>query len=101
MYEAWKKFYGKAFWQRRRRLQLIEHPLCAFCMKRSVVTPATVVDHIKPHEGDWNKFALGEVQSLCKECHDSRKRYIEIRGYSIEVGDDGWPIDPNHPANRS
>jgi 5-methylcytosine-specific restriction enzyme A len=99
-HEAWKHWYGKGWWQRRRRLQLAEHPLCAFCLARGVVTPAKVVDHVKPHNGDWNKFVLGALQSLCAACHDKQKRYIELRGHSIEVGDDGWPIDPNHPANR-
>jgi hypothetical protein len=25
---------------------------------------------------------------------------IELHGYGLEVDDDGWPTDPNHPANR-
>ena len=101
MHEVWKHFYGKGCWQRRRKLQLAEHPLCAFCLKRAVVTPATVVDHVEPHKGDWNKFVLGELQSLCANCHNRHKHIVEIRGHSFEVGDDGWPIDPNHPANRA
>jgi 5-methylcytosine-specific restriction protein A len=97
----WKPFYSTAFWLRRRRLQLNAHPLCKMCGARGVVTPATVVDHVKPHKGDWNLFALGELQSLCKPCHDSPKRAFELRGYSGDVGNDGWPTDPNHPANRN
>jgi hypothetical protein len=23
---------------------------------------------------------------------------VEIRGYSVEIGIDGWPVDPEHPA---
>ena len=97
----WKPFYSTAFWLRRRRLQLQAHPLCRMCGARGVVTPATVVDHVQPHKGDWNLFALGELQSLCKPCHDSPKRAFELRGYSRDVGSDGWPLDPNHPANRN
>jgi 5-methylcytosine-specific restriction endonuclease McrA len=99
--KAWHHFYSTSYWLRRRQLQLTAHPLCKFCTDRGAVTRATVVDHVKPHRGDWNKFCLGELQSLCASCHDRCKRFIETRGHSIEVGDDGWPIDPNHPANRS
>jgi 5-methylcytosine-specific restriction endonuclease McrA len=99
--KSWHHFYTGSYWLRRRRLQLVAHPLCKFCAERGAVVRATVVDHVKPHHGDWNEFCLGELQSLCASCHDSCKRYIEIRGHSIEVGDDGWPLDPNHPANRS
>jgi 5-methylcytosine-specific restriction endonuclease McrA len=97
---AWARFYGTAFWQRRRKLQLAEHPLCHFCLNGGVVTPATVVDHVEPHKGDWNKFKLGKLQSLCDPCHSSRKQIIEARGYDIAVDEDGWPTDPRHPANR-
>ena len=47
--------------------------------KRVLVTRATHVDHVKPHKGDWNLFCLGELQSLCASCHNSRKRYIELQ----------------------
>lgn len=97
---AWSHFYGKASWQRRRRLQLRAHPLCAFCLARGVVTVACIVDHVEPHKGDWNKFVIGKLQSLCEACHNSSKRYIELDGYSIDVDDDGWPLDPRHPANK-
>jgi len=33
-------------------------------------------------------------------CHDRSKRAEEGKGYLADVGMDGWPIDPNHPANR-
>jgi 5-methylcytosine-specific restriction endonuclease McrA len=93
MRETWKHFYSTAFWQRRRKLQLNAHPLCKMC---AVVTPATVADHVEPHKGNWNLFALGPLQSLCDSCHNSRKRYVEVRGYSVDVGDDGWPTDPSN-----
>jgi hypothetical protein len=32
--------------------------------------------------------------------HNSAKRFEEIRGYTKEIGVDGWPLDPKHPANR-
>jgi 5-methylcytosine-specific restriction endonuclease McrA len=100
MQEAWVKLYKRAFWQRRRRLQLLNHPLCAFCEARGVFTPATVADHIELHKGDLEKFMRGALQSLCANCHNSAKKYIELGGYGNDIGDDGWPTDPRHPANR-
>jgi 5-methylcytosine-specific restriction endonuclease McrA len=98
---AWAGFYKTARWQRLRRLQLREHPLCAFCLERGRVTAANVVDHVEPHHGDWTKFCTSKLQSLCEPCHNSAKRQIELRGYCIDIGLDGYPIDPNHPFNRT
>jgi 5-methylcytosine-specific restriction enzyme A len=95
------ELYGTARWQRIRRQQLMAHPLCAFCLKRGSVVPATVVDHIEPHRGDRLKFFTGALQSLCKFCHDSTKRQIEERGYCLDIGLDGWPLDPRHPCYAS
>src|SRR5262249_60020746 len=77
---------------------LLEHPLCKFCLERGIVTPATICDHVEPHRGDVNKFWLGPFQSLCKVCHDSTKRHIELRGFRPDIGLDGWPLDPRHPC---
>ena len=60
----WDHFYKTARWQRLRRLQ--RHPLCKFCLERSIVTAANVVDHVTPHRGDWTAFCIGELQSLCR-----------------------------------
>jgi hypothetical protein len=62
-----------------------------------LVEPATLVDHIVPHQGDVNRFWLGPFQSLCKNCHDVSKREIEMYGFRRDVGLDGQPLDPNHP----
>ena len=94
----WGKWYSTERWARIRRHQLREHPLCALCLERGVVEPATICDHIEPHRGDVNKFWLGPFQSLCKPCHDSAKRYVELRGYCSDIGADGWPVDPHHPV---
>ena len=61
---------------------------------------ATVADHVVPHNGDWNSFWTGALQSLCKPHHDGSKKEIEFQGYCSDVGPDGWPLDNNHPANN-
>lgn len=96
----WNRWYDSPRWQRLRAFQLREHPLCAICASRGHVVPATIVDHVEKHAGDWTKFVTGKLQSLCKPCHDGEKKIIEIRGYSTKIGEDGWPLDPHHPAYR-
>jgi len=70
------------------------------CLVHGLVTPATLADHVTPHRGDWDEFLHGALQSLCTECHNTRKKADENRGYSRELGPDGWPSDPKHPANQ-
>ena len=67
-------------------------------MDEGRVTPATIADHVEPHRGNQFKFFLGELQSLCSTHHESSKKRQERRGYSTQVGIDGWPTDPNHPV---
>ena len=55
----WHHLYNTRRWQRRAKLQLTEFPLCAMCLAREVVTPATVADHVVPHKGDHQLFYLG------------------------------------------
>jgi 5-methylcytosine-specific restriction enzyme A len=95
--EPWRQWYGSNRWRKLRRAQLRAHPLCALCLGRGIVRAAVVVDHIIPHRGNWNEFLTGKLQSLCVECHNGTKE----RGYALDVGIDGWPIDPRHPANRN
>ena len=67
-------------WQKARDRYLREHPLCCYCERIGRVTPATIVDHILPHEGDeslmWDE---SNWQPLCKHCHDSTKKAEEAR----------------------
>jgi 5-methylcytosine-specific restriction protein A len=61
-------------WQRARKIFLRSHPLCAECLRKfDCPTPATVVDHIRPHRGDPNLFwDKDNWQALCKQCHDRK-----------------------------
>jgi 5-methylcytosine-specific restriction enzyme A len=95
----WKNWYGLNIWKVRRRHQLRVEPLCRMCLAEERITPATIADHVVAHGGNWNSFRLGELQSLCADCH-SRKGRAERRGYFDDVGADGLRIDPHHPLNR-
>ena len=60
-----------------------------------------VVNHRVPHKGDAELFHdLGNLEAVCKSCHDGDVQSSERVGYSSAIGDDGWPIDGAHPANR-
>ncbi len=60
-------------WDKARKGYLIKHPLCVECVKEGRYTPATVVDHIKPHRGNKQLFwDRDNWQSLCKQHHDKK-----------------------------
>ena len=67
-------------WQKARERFLSEHPLCCYCQRIGRAIPASIVDHIIPHEGNdslmWNE---SNWQPLCKTCHDSTKKAEEAR----------------------
>jgi len=98
--ETYRRWYKTARWQRIRAAQLATEPLCRMCMAQGKITPASVCDHVEPHKGDPVKFWGGPFQSLCDPHHSEGKQQIERRGYSNEIGPDGYFVDPNHPSNR-
>lgn len=67
-----KRGYGGK-WQTHRLSFLKSNPLCVKCKKAGRTTAATVVDHIKPHRGDYKLFwQVKNWQALCKPCHDKK-----------------------------
>ena len=70
------KLYNNKRWRRYRRMFLAEHPLCvnyAECHNE-----ATVVDHIRNHDGDWDLFwDPDNHQPMCKRCHDTKTATVD------------------------
>ena len=96
----WARLYKTALWQKLRRAQLTASPLCIYCEGLGKVVAANVVDHIKPHKGDEILFYnRANLQSMCKQHHDSTKKAEELRGIVIGGDINGNPIDPNHHWN--
>ncbi|MDC9603511.1 HNH endonuclease signature motif containing protein [Xenorhabdus griffiniae] len=61
-------------WGKYRLMYLKANPLCVICLKASIYTPATIVDHIIPIDGDsdvlfWPDF---NHQSICHSCHNTK-----------------------------
>lgn len=97
---AWSHWYWTQRWRKKAKAQLRASPLCAMCEGDGRVAAATIADHVIPHRGDEALFWNGDLQSLCKSCHDSAKQREERSPVAV-LDDDGWPLDPLHLANRS
>lgn len=96
----WRKLYNTKAWNRARLAQFSRQPLCEPCQRLDRTRAATVVNHKIPHKGDRALFFDPDNhESSCKPCHDGPTQSAERCGYSKETGADGWPVDPNHPAN--
>ena len=89
------RWYSDMSWKRRARAQMRREPFCRMCG-----SIATVADHIVPHRGDLRAWQKGELQSLCRDCHERKKKTEEHRGFVPGVGVDGYPTDSNHPFVR-
>lgn len=73
-------------WQKASKAFLKAHPLCERCKAEGRYTKATVVDHIKPHKGDYNLFwDRNNWQSLCKQCHDKKTLTEDRKGSMSKV----------------
>jgi len=91
----YRRFMGSKEWKALRAQHRKQHPFCAFCNRL-----AEQVDHILPaRTHPEQRLDPTNLRSLCADCH-SRVRFDQARGYSKAIGNDGWPIDPNHPPNR-
>ena len=85
-----------------RDLFMCQHKGCKSSLKRGRSGPRSAVGHhLKPHKGDLELFFdLNNLASVCWACHSGDIQSIESRGFDTAIGDDGWPIDPDHVANK-
>ena len=101
MKEEPRLWYMRKRWTSKRKHQLKIEPLCKMCLALNKITPATVADHVERHDGNEFKFWFGKLQSLCTDHHNRTKQQIEVRGFSNEIGEDGFPVDKNHPFYKA
>jgi 5-methylcytosine-specific restriction protein A len=61
-------------WEKARKHFLAEHPFCGECDRQGrPITPANIVDHVRPHRGNQERFWNIDLwESLCKRCHDHK-----------------------------
>lgn len=83
--------YGKAWEKLRARILARDKHLCQRCLPKGIVTAANQVDHIVP-KAKGGTDDEGNLQALCKPCHDAKT--IEDAGGTarVEIGIDGWPV---------
>lgn len=79
-------FYHSIEWDRARWDRLTkDFGLCQDCLKEQRITPADVVDHIKPIEWFWElRLTISNLRSLCHMHHnrktaDDKKRYRGLK----------------------
>jgi 5-methylcytosine-specific restriction protein A len=94
------KFHASAEWRKLSILKRQKDPLCEHCLLAGKTVPAEQVDHKIPPRGDFTlQRAWTNLVSVCASYHSHKTRIGKPRPYSNEVGLDGYPIDPRHPAN--
>ena len=76
--KPWRRWYNSKLWRQRRAEQLTAEPYCRRHARRGETVVATVANHIKPHRGNWTLFAEGELECLCKPCHDGEAQREDI-----------------------
>ena len=98
---AYRSWYNRKEWKAARRAQLSRQPLCERCLQAGHITAATVVNHRKPHKGNWSLFIDPDNhESVCAPHHDTLIQREEARGYTIGSDISGRPLDPGHPWNN-
>lgn len=95
--ERYRKLYKTARWKATRSTQLAREPFCQRCKAKGHLTEATVCHHTDKARKATHFFA-GPFMSLCAPCHDGPVQSEEVRGFSTEIGIDGWPVDQKHPG---
>ncbi|CAH1670667.1 MULTISPECIES: HNH endonuclease [unclassified Chelatococcus] len=79
--KPWRAWYKRPAWQAAREAQFNRQPLCERCLAEGRLEPATVVNHRKPHHGDWSLFIdPANHESTCKPHHDRDIQREERRG---------------------
>jgi 5-methylcytosine-specific restriction enzyme A len=67
------EFYSSPMWRRVREQQLASEPFCRSCRAAGRMTPADMVDHIKPIKEGGDPYDSANLQSICKSCHGEKQ----------------------------
>ena len=76
-------FYNSWPWRKFAKRFKQNNPLCVECLKKELVVPVYVVDHIVPINAGGANLDEANCQSLCESCHN-RKSSNESRGYGVK-----------------
>jgi 5-methylcytosine-specific restriction protein A len=71
--------YGRQ-WEVQAAVYRAEHPLCVGCEAVGRVVACELVDHVVPHDGDYDRFwDQANWQAACRWHHDRIKQTLERR----------------------
>lgn len=76
-------FYNSWPWRKFAKRFKQNNPLCVECLKKELVVPVKVIDHIVAINAGGAKLDESNCQSLCESCHN-RKSSNESRGYGVK-----------------
>jgi 5-methylcytosine-specific restriction protein A len=90
--------YNDHTWRKVSRMQRQRQPLCEQCLQAGRLTAAELVHHKVPITKATRHlmYDISILQSLCRQCHEGV--HGRARSYSHDIGIDGLPLDPRHPA---
>ena len=84
------KFYHSKQWRGLRNNYIKRNPVCVICLKKDIITPANVVDHIKPIAEGGEALDVNNLQSLCTMHHNQKSaREGNARRYKKKYGEGG------------
>ena len=73
-------WYNRKWWKVTRKRVLEDNPVCDICLLGGRLVEAKDVDHILPHQGDYEMFHdATNLWGLCKSCH-AKKSSLEGQG---------------------
>ncbi len=89
--KVYRHLYWTPRWRRMAAIQRERHPLCERCLRGGLTIPATVSHHRVAHRGDLVLFWDGELESVCKPCHDGEVQREDHGRFVQTLDQDGWP----------
>lgn len=77
--EKWlSDIYNSKLWCSTRFLKINQDPLCEKCRDFGIVRKAEIVHHIIPIREDPSlAYVVGNLQSVCRECHEKIHRNLK------------------------
>jgi 5-methylcytosine-specific restriction protein A len=83
--------YGASWDRLRLRILARDKHLCQACLIKGRAVPGNHVDHIKP-KSQGGTDDEGNLQVLCRACHDAKTLTDEGKRVKPRTGIDGWPV---------
>ena len=100
MVQQLTKAAHNAAWHRRARFQLQRKRLCAMCLAESKVVAARIAIISSRTTTTQSGSGTASCRACSPHCHESRKKFVENRGFDQTIDADGWPTDLRHSVYR-